>query len=168
VLDDPAVLEELALQRANGLAIGLTATGPEQADTILRALDVGGFDTVQATWNLLERSAEGALAAAHAAGVGVIVKEALANGRLSARGDVAELWEAAGHIGSTPDALALAAASAQPWVDVVLSGATTVVQLESNLGALAVQPSPELTEQLDAVREDPVTYWRTRAALPWN
>ena len=58
------------------------ATGPRQADTIERALEVGGFDAVQATWNLLERSATAALAAAHDAGLGVIVKEALANGRL--------------------------------------------------------------------------------------
>jgi aryl-alcohol dehydrogenase-like predicted oxidoreductase len=168
VLDDRAVLEELARQRANGLAIGFTATGPEQADTILRALEVGGFDTVQATWNLLERSAESALATAHAAGVGVIVKEALANGRLTARGDVAELREAGGRHGSTPDALALAAALAQPWVDVVLSGAATVAQLESNLEALTLHQRPELVDQLDVIPEDPLTYWQKRAALSWN
>lgn len=57
---------------------------------------------------------------------------------------------------------------AQPWVDVVLSGAATVVQLESNLGALALQPGPELVEHLDVLRENPVTYWQTRVALPWN
>jgi aryl-alcohol dehydrogenase-like predicted oxidoreductase len=53
-------------------------------------------------------------------------------------------------------------------VDVVLSGAATVVQLESNLGALALQPGPELVEHLDVLRENPVTYWQTRVALPWN
>jgi len=78
VLDDAAVRDELARLRANGLRIGLTVTGAGQAQTIERALEVGGFDTVQATWNLLERSAERALAAAHAGGLGVIVKEALA------------------------------------------------------------------------------------------
>jgi aryl-alcohol dehydrogenase-like predicted oxidoreductase len=45
------------------------------------------FDAVQATWNLLEPSAGPALAEAHAAGLGVIVKEALANGRLTDRND---------------------------------------------------------------------------------
>ena len=69
VLDDGAVLEELAGQRENGLAIGLTVTGPGQAQTIQRALEIGVFDTVQATWNLLERSAESDLIAAHAAGL---------------------------------------------------------------------------------------------------
>lgn len=168
VLDDPRVLDELARQRASGLAIGFTVTGPRQSETIRRALELGGFDTVQATWNLLERAAESALAAAHAAGVGVIVKEALANGRLAAPGSVDALREGARSLGGTPDTLALAAALAQPWADVVLSGATTVVQLQSNLAALALEPSPEMIEQLDAIREDPVTYWQTRAALRWN
>ena len=49
-------------------------------------MEVGGFDEVQATWNLHERSAGDALARAHAAGLEVYVKEALANGRLTARG----------------------------------------------------------------------------------
>jgi aryl-alcohol dehydrogenase-like predicted oxidoreductase len=168
VLDDAAVLEELALQRANGLAIGLTVTGPGQAQTIERALEVGGFDTVQATWNLLERSAESALVKAHAAGLGVIIKEALANGRLTSRGAIRPLRETARSLGSTPDALALAVAMAQPWASVALCGASTVAQLESNLGALALRPSPETIDRLDAIREEPVSYWETRAALPWN
>jgi aryl-alcohol dehydrogenase-like predicted oxidoreductase len=168
VLDDHAVLEELARQRASGLAIGLTVTGPDQAETIHRAVDLARFDTVQATWNLLERAAEPALAAAHAAGVGVIVKEALANGRLAGRSDVAELQDAARSRGCTPDAIALAAALAQPWADVVLSGATTAVQLESNLAARAVELTPETVHRLDGLREEPTAYWQTRAALPWN
>src|SRR5919204_1292781 len=90
VLDDPLVLDELARLRETGLAIGLTVTGPTQRETIERALEVGIFDTAQATWNLLERSASPALAAAHAAGLGVIVKEAHANGRLTARGGEAD------------------------------------------------------------------------------
>jgi aryl-alcohol dehydrogenase-like predicted oxidoreductase len=168
VLDDPAVLEELARIRATGIAIGLTVTGPGQAETIERALERGAFDAVQATWNLLERSAEGALAAAHAAGVGVIVKEAVANGRLTARGAIPELLGAAELANTTPDALALAAALAQPWADVVLSGAATADALQSNLAALTMHPQPELPHQLRELREDPARYWRTRGRLPWN
>lgn len=168
VLDDSEVLEELARLRASGLSIGVTVTGPGQAQTIERALEVEAFDAVQATWNLLERAAGPALAAAHVAGIGVIVKEALANGRLTARGDVAELGDAARRAEITPDALALAAALAQPWADVVLSGATTVEQLESNLAALAVEPGAAALERLDGIGEDPVTYWEKRAALSWN
>lgn len=165
VLEDRAVLDELARLRDSGLRIGLSVTGPRQAQTIERALELGGFDAVQATWNLLERSAGPALSAAHAAGLGVIVKEALANGRLTGRGGIRELSEAAERAGTTPDGLALAAVLAQPWADVVLSGAATVAELQSNLAAEALAPEPGL---LDDLIEDPASYWETRAALPWN
>src|SRR5207244_7253838 len=90
VLDDRAVLAELARLRTTGLKIGLSVSGPAQGETLRRALDVTVdgqrlFDCVQATWNLLEPSAGPALRLAHDAGLGVIVKEALANGRLTAR-----------------------------------------------------------------------------------
>jgi aryl-alcohol dehydrogenase-like predicted oxidoreductase len=163
VLDDRQVLDELAQLRATGVFIGFTTSGPEQAQTVERALEVGGFDEVQSTFNLLERSAGPALAAAHEAGLGVIIKEALANGRLTARGDVPELIAAAGQAATTPDALALAFVLSQPWVDVVLSGADTVAQLQSNLTALTVEP-----ETLEDLVVDPVTYWHARGELPWN
>jgi aryl-alcohol dehydrogenase-like predicted oxidoreductase len=150
------------------VSIGLSVTGPKQADTIERALEIGGFDAVQATWNLLEQSAGASLAAAHSAGLVVIVKESLANGRLTSRGPFSGLTEAARRINSTPDALALAAVLAQPWADVVLSGATTVSELTSNTSALALNPEPDLLELLEPIREDPAAYWETRAALPWN
>jgi aryl-alcohol dehydrogenase-like predicted oxidoreductase len=149
VLDDSAVRAELAGLREQGLRIGFTVTGPRQGQTIEHALELGGFDTVQATWNLMERSAGPALQAAHDAGLGVIVKEALANGRL---------------LEHVTDTVAIAAALAQPWADVVLSGAATVEQLESNLRAL----DTEYNGSYDGLIEDPETYWSTRAALPWN
>jgi aryl-alcohol dehydrogenase-like predicted oxidoreductase len=164
VLEDDAVIAELDRLRAERLAVGLTVTGPRQAETIERAIAGGRFDTVQATWNLLERSAGPALERAHAAGMGVIVKEALANGRLTARGDVRGVQAEAKRRGTTPDALALAACLAQPWADVVLSGAATVEQLVSNLAALQVTGVDELAD----VAEQRDAYWTRRAALPWN
>jgi aryl-alcohol dehydrogenase-like predicted oxidoreductase len=164
VLEDAEVAAELERLRSAGLAVGLTVTGPHQAETIGRAVELGRFDTVQATWNLLERSAGSALERAHAEGMGVIVKEALANGRLTARGDVVRVQAEANRHGTTPDALALAAALAQPWADVVLSGAATVAQLESNLAAIDVAD----TDALDDVAEQRDAYWARRAALPWN
>ncbi|HZC13804.1 MAG TPA: aldo/keto reductase, partial [Thermoleophilaceae bacterium] len=117
VLDDPAVGAELDALRARGIRVGLSVTGPEQAATIDRALDRGGFDTVQATWNLHERAAEESLARAHGAGLVVLVKEALANGRLSPRGAPEALAAVAHEHGTGEDALALAAAVARPWAD---------------------------------------------------
>lgn len=166
VLEDHAVFDELERLRESGLSIGLSVRGPRQAETIERALELDRFDTVQATWNLLERSAGSALAQAHAAGVGVIVKEALANGRLTSRGDVALLEKAAQERGTTPDALALAAALAQPWADVVLSGAATVETFQSNLQALAVECEEQLDEELMILVEEPEAYWSARPRPP--
>jgi aryl-alcohol dehydrogenase-like predicted oxidoreductase len=168
VLEDRAVLEELARLREEGLAVGASVTGPRQTETIRRAVETGGFDTVQATWNLLERSAGPALAAAHAAGLGVIVKEVLANGRLTSRGGEPLVVEVAEELGTSPDALAFAAALAQPWADAVLSGATTVEQLQSNLTALDVDYDEALDGRLAELVEEPAEYWSTRAALTWN
>jgi aryl-alcohol dehydrogenase-like predicted oxidoreductase len=168
VLDDAGVLEELVRLRESGVAVGLTVTGPRQRESIERALETGVFDTVQATWNLLDRSATPALEAAHAAGLGVIVKEALANGRLTRRGEIPELLDAAGERQVEPDALALAAALAQPWADVVLSGAATVEQLESNLAAYSLDYDEELDRELAPLVEPPEAYWAARAGLAWN
>lgn len=168
VLDDAGVRAELARLRADGVYIGLSTTGPQQGDTIMRALEVGGFDAVQATWNVLEPSSGTALAAAHDAGLGVIIKEAVANGRLTDRGDVGALLEAARELGLTADALALACVLAQPWVDVVLSGASTVAQLRSNLSALGVSVPGEVLERLGGLAEEPERYWEERSELPWT
>jgi aryl-alcohol dehydrogenase-like predicted oxidoreductase len=174
-----AIIDALARARAAGLRIGLTVSGPTQADTISRALEVrrdGGrvFDTVQATWNLLERGAETALGAAHDEGMGVIVKEALANGRLTPRGvadapaDVALLAQEAERLDVAVDVLALASALAQPWADVVLSGAATVWQLESNMRVATFELPVATADRLRGVAVNSIDYWRARSALPWN
>jgi aryl-alcohol dehydrogenase-like predicted oxidoreductase len=168
VLEDREVIDELRGLRAEGIFVGFSVTGAGQAETVRRALAVGIFDTVQATWNLIERSAGAALAEAHAAGIGVIVKETLANGRLTARGSEPLLADAAEELGTTPDALALAAVLAQPWADVVLSGATTVGQLQSNLAGLDLDVDGDLDRRLAPLVEEPAEYWSTRAGLPWN
>jgi aryl-alcohol dehydrogenase-like predicted oxidoreductase len=133
VLDDPNVLRELARLKSSGTHIGLSLSGPDQAATLRKAMaiTVDGlplFETVQVTWNLLEQSAGPALSEAHAEGMGVIVKEALANGRLTHRNtgpDFASkraiLQREAARLDSSMDAIALAACLVQPFVDVVLS-----------------------------------------------
>jgi aryl-alcohol dehydrogenase-like predicted oxidoreductase len=144
VLEDDAVLGAMV---QIGIPIGVSVSGPGQPQTIDRAVALGIFSAVQATWNLHERAAGPALARAHAAGLRVIVKEALANGRLAAR-----------------DAEALAAVLAQPWAGVVLSGAASVETLRSNLRARG-RPGPgelaDLVEASDA-------YWALRSSLAWN
>src|SRR5439155_26334353 len=69
VLDDVEVIAELRVLRDSGVAIGISVSGPSQSETIERAVAAGAFDAPQATWNLHERAAGPALAAAHEAGV---------------------------------------------------------------------------------------------------
>jgi aryl-alcohol dehydrogenase-like predicted oxidoreductase len=176
VLEDRAVLDALARLREEGVVVGLSSSGPGQTDTIRRALEVTAagvatFACVQATWNLLEPSAGPALAEAGAAGWGVIVKEAVANGRLTPHGSgpAAEaLGRVAARHGVGVDAVALAAVLANPWADVVLSGAVTPAQLEANLAAVRVELDPGELEELAALAEPPERYWRERSALAWS
>lgn len=180
VLANRAVLTELAGLKREGLLIGLSLSGDNQAAVLERALEVrlDGvllFDAVQATWNILEQAAGAALKAAHEAGLGVIIKEAVANGRLTPRNQqptfapkrrIMESLAAAYE--TTIDALALAFVLAQPWVDVVLSGAATVDHLQSNIAAARLVLRRETLEQLQALVEPPADYWQIRSHLAWN
>ena len=72
---DAPLLTALARLRAEGVIIGVTASGPGQAETVRRVLEltVDGQQLVtsaQVTWNLLERSAGPAAAEAAAVGLG--------------------------------------------------------------------------------------------------
>lgn len=154
VLENEPALQRLAELKREGLRIGLSVSGPRQGEVIRKAIEVGMFDSVQATWNLLEPSAGPALAEAHQAGMGVIIKEALANGRLTSR----ERTE------PQIDQMALSAVLQQPWISVVLSGAATVEHLQSNVAAMKFDGSTKLPD----LRESPEKYWETRAALDWN
>ena len=159
-LTDSALRRRLARLAEEGVTVGLSVSGPRQAESIRAALEltVAGvplFASVQATWNLLEPSAGPALAEAHAAGRWVIVKEALANGRLAVDG---------------PDhgTVAIAAALHQPWVDFVLSGASTTAQLAANLTATTLRLDPRRLAELAELAEPATRYWRYRASLPWS
>jgi aryl-alcohol dehydrogenase-like predicted oxidoreductase len=181
-LDDPALLAALVAGRRSGAyrAVGLTLSGPSSARTLERALAAESngervFDAMQATFNCLEPSLAAPLAAAHAAGVGVIVKEAFANGRLTdANGRPedamvrAQLKRVASDLGASSDQVALAFVLAAPFVDVVLSGAVTSAQLASHVAAFGVTLGTAERATLAALAESPETYWRTRATLPWS
>ena len=148
--------------------IGASVSGTEQSATITRLVELGCFDVVQATWNLLERSAGDALRSAHDAGMGVIVKEALANGRLTARGGIAPLAHAAARLATSEDAVAIAGVLARPWADTVLSGASTVDQLQSNLQAREVVWDDQLEAELASLAMPTSEYWDARSELPWK
>ena len=175
VVDDASVHAELARMRSDGevAAIGLSLSGAAQAEVLRRAMSVTlaerrVFDVVQATWNALEPSIGRTLAEASASGMGVIVKEALANGRLVRGQEAEQVAEQARRLGTTPDAVALAFAIEQPWADVVLSGAVSVEQLRANLVAVDLQLDEEARAALHALALPAEAYWRERAGMAWN
>jgi aryl-alcohol dehydrogenase-like predicted oxidoreductase len=177
-LDDPVLHRALADLRDHGVRIGVSTSGPDQADAVRRALEVviDGeplFTSIQSTWNVLETSAGPALAEAAAAGARVIVKEVVANGRLAPGGAdgtpserrVAELSQQL-HIGV--DQLAIAAALAQPWAWRVLSGAATSEQLRSNVRAASVHLPTAVSAELATLTEPATAYWEARSRRSWS
>ena len=201
VLKNKEVVAELSeLKATKGVRIGLTLSGVEQGDTLREAMEVTApdgtplFDCVQATWNVMEQSAGPALLEAKKAGMEVIVKEALANGRLSSRNPnegvlpvMEALRELASDFGSPPgrfdsfvykaDSAAIAIAMLQGFQPMVLSGAATPHQIRSNAGALTLlkyltnagdAAEGRVNEILEMARQDPAAYWAERAELTWN
>jgi aryl-alcohol dehydrogenase-like predicted oxidoreductase len=172
---DQQLVRRLAELRAAGTELGFSTSGPTQAEAVRRglALTVDGlplFTSVQTTWNLLEPSAGDALAEAHAMGARVVVKEALANGRLTDRApeEGTGLQQVARTRGVGSDAVAIAGALTQPWCDVVLSGAVTVPQLKSNAAALDLVADIDPAELSELVTPEPAAeYWGTRSRLGW-
>ena len=178
VLRDSALHRELAVLRGEGIRVGISTSGPEQAQAIRVALDVevdGAplFTAFQSTWNVLEQSAAPALAEAAERGAQVVVKEVVANGRLApgaddGSGSVGHVTGVATRAGMGVDQLAVAVALAQPWAWRVLSGAVTPGQLASHVGAADLALAPDvLCDALDAA-EDATAYWAARSARPWT
>ena len=181
-LDDAPLIDAIAEMKAQGIGAGLTVSGSGQYVAIRKSIDshrdgVRVFDSVQATWNLFERAAGSALSDAHAAGMQVVLKEVLANGRLTHANRTADelfaprvlrLREIAESRGTTIEMLAFAAALRRPWADIVLSGAATVGQVGSTLGAINFDFDDELDDQLRAFSVASTEYWRARNSFSWN
>jgi aryl-alcohol dehydrogenase-like predicted oxidoreductase len=165
--------------------VGFSTSGPRQGELIDRMLDAGDspFSAVQTTWNLLEPSAGDALARANDARWLVVVKESLANGRLAGGSPGTGGGSAASGSPGSPASpeqraaalaevdgqplagFALGAAVAEPWADIVLTGAVTRRQLRENVAA---QPPRVPADALAALAEPPEQYWAARSARPWS
>lgn len=178
VLDDADLHAALARLRDGGVRVGVSTSGPQQGETVRRALDVvvGGeplFTSVQTTWNPLEPSAGPALAEAADGGARVIVKEVVANGRLAPGGDDGSpgsrrAAHLAAELGVGVDQLAFAAALAQPWAWRVLSGAVTPEQVASNAAAADLDLPDGSLAALGDLAEPADAYWSARSARTWS
>ncbi len=174
VLSDDTVLAALGGLAEAGVLVGLSLSGPAQADTLRTAMKLSSsgdapFRLVQATWNPLEPSVGEALNEAAQAGWVVIIKEALANGQLTDRGDPPQsLVDLAVEHGVGVDAAAIAVALAQPFTTTVLSGASRVDHLRSNLEALRLSLTDEEARGHLNSMQDPQTYWSHRSSMAWT
>lgn len=144
VLENKEVLTRLADLKAAGVLTGLLLSRPRQREVLAATMEVeiDGrrlFDAVRATFNVLEPSAGPNLQEAAANGMGVIIKEALANGRLTARNRAEAfalkrrmLESLADKYGVGIDAIALAYVLNFPWAHLAFSGAARPDHLSSN------------------------------------
>jgi len=177
-LDNPELHRALAELRDSGVRVGISTSGPAQADAVRRALEVsvGGaplFTSIQSTWNVLETSAAPALGEAASVGARVIVKEPVANGRLAPGGwdssaGSARAFELAASLDLPVDQLAIAAALAQPWAWRVLSGAVNPLQVASNVAAESVKLPEAMLAELATLAEPATDYWAARSARTWR
>ena len=180
VLENKDVLNRLAELKASGTSIGLSTSGANQAEVVQKAMDIAIdgkalFDSFQSTFNVLETSVGPILKQASESGKAIIIKEALANGRLTPRNQDADfkakaelLNEIAANLNTSVDALSLAFVLKHSWADQVLSGAANDQHLLSNLEAAKLEISEEIIEQLSTLREEAQGYWAKRKSLAWN
>jgi len=180
VLDNNQVLDRLWTLKEKGLIVGLSLSGTRQSDTLEKSIEIKSgdaqlFQSAQVTWNILERSTSQMIEKASAAGYGIIIKESLANGRLTERNlndsfsekldiltEIAEKYQVG------VDAIAISYVLQQPWASVVLSGAARQSHLISNLKAFEIKLTPNDLQKLDELKETPENYWQTRSDLSWN
>jgi aryl-alcohol dehydrogenase-like predicted oxidoreductase len=181
-LNDDALIDAIARVKRVGIKMGFSTSGPGQAAAIRTSLGIkrGGirvFDWVQSTWNLFERGAESALEEARAAGMRVVIKEALANGRLTHGNPnddplfapyIPKLRAIAERRGTTIEMIAMAAALARPWATIVLSGAATVGQIQASARARDFDFNDELEDELRGFALSSSDYWRARSGFSWN
>jgi len=177
VLKNLEVLEKLVyLKETNGLKIGLTTSGANQKDVIQEALKISVkgkklFDSFQVTYNILEQDVFAILQEVKKAGKFIIIKEALANGRVFSKENetlYAKLKKLSIQYNVGMDAIALRFCLDTVQPDVVLSGASNTSQLNENLKALDVTLT---TKDIESLKEEKITadlYWEERKQLEWS
>ena len=181
VLENQEVLKQLAfLKKEYNLKIGLTTTGTNQVDVIKKALDVfiDGkqlFDIFQVTYNFLEQSLLEIIDELHQQNKEIVIKEALANGRVFSNKNYAHYQKMYASLEKLSkkhkvgiDAIALKYCEQTIPKSTVLSGASNVNQLKENLKINSFSLSDEDTNLLNSFKTDAENYWSERKNLEWN
>lgn len=173
VLGNKEVLEQLfQIKKETGIQIGLTVTGTNQKDLIETALSIKVegedlFDVYQVTYNVFEQDTFSALQKLKKADRFLIIKEALANGRVFSTVYPA-LIELSKKYKVGIDAIALRFCLDSVHADVVLSGASNINQLNENLKANLFVLTEEDINKLKGLKIEPISYWQERSQLTWD
>lgn len=181
VLKNEAVLNELYhLKNEFNLKIGISTTGENQVEVIKKALDVSVegkplFDTFQSTYNILDQSILTISDTLKQAKKRLIIKEALANARMFKNPNYEEyqafycvLESLSTKYGVGVDAIALQFCASTIPEAVVLSGASTVKQLQENLKMNSFHLTEDDINSLKTFKVTPEKYWKERKQLKWN
>ena len=181
VLKNETILNRLAfLKNEHQIEIGITTTGADQVEVIKKALDVSVnsnqlFDAFQVTYNMLDQSLETISKTLFDQGKKVIIKEALANGRLFRNNqykhynklyNTLELLAKRYNVGV--DVIALKFCEQSIKGSIVLSGASNFEHLESNLKANTITLTEEDLKELKNFKINSTLYWQERKQLAWN
>jgi aryl-alcohol dehydrogenase-like predicted oxidoreductase len=181
VLTNDAVLSRLnELKHKHGLKIGITSSGTEQVKIIEEAQKVvfdgeDLFDSYQVTFNIFEQSCFDILKYLLASGKTVIIKEALANGRVFRnskfpKNELAykylEVLSKKYSVGIDAIALRFVMDNLKPTL--VLSGASNSNHLKQNLKALNFELTNDEISNLKSFGDSPENYWKERNQLSWN
>ncbi|UAM97305.1 aldo/keto reductase [Polaribacter litorisediminis] len=181
VLENKAVLEQLAiLKKTHNLNIGLTTTGTNQVEVIKKALEVlvdGAFlfDVFQVTYNFLEQSLQEITTELNRKNKTIVIKEALANGRIFRNSKYphyhalyAVLEELSKKYLVGVDAVSLKYCEQTIPNSMVLSGASSIHQLQENVKLNNFSLAKEDIETLNSFKKSPDFYWSERKKLHWN
>ena len=178
VLENQAVLEQLSsLKKEHHLTIGLTTTGENQVEVLKRALDVHiegtqVFDLFQVTYNCLEQSLQKISQELIQQEKTIVIKEALANGRIFKNKNYQQyslLYKTLANLAQKYevgiDAISLKYCAQKIPKSTILSGASTIRQLQENLKADTFMLSSQDLKLLDAFKTPAHYYWSERKKL---
>ena len=181
VLMNEEVLNRLGeMKQEFGLRIGMSSTGSNQEEVLKAAMDIEFegkplFDVYQVTYNLLDQSLGNIAKQLTAQEKRVVVKEALANGRVFSNPNFphyAQLYTFLEKLANKYDvdidaiAIRFVLDSINPFM--VLSGASQVNHITDNLKANTFQLTSEELVELKRFSVMPDVYWKERKALGWN
>jgi len=145
----PKLSREVQKAKDEGLIRHVAFSCHDKPENILKLIQTGEFEGMLVQYNLLDRTNEDVIAAAHEAGMGVEIMGPVGGGRLGMPSE--KLNKLLPDIASTPE-LALRFVLANPHVSVAFSGMNTEAQVRENC-AIASREEPLTAAELEAIEQ---------------